>query len=216
MIESARLNDVKRFFFSSSACIYPEVRQMLDTIPDLKESDADGFPDTYYGWEKLMMEQTMRAYHEDFGMDIRIARYHNVFGPFKHSAERDKAPAAFCKKVIKAKDNGEIEMWGDGTAVRSFLYIDDCVAGTLALMESNYDKPLNIGSNRAITMNALLDIAIRISGKKNLTINHIEGPLGVRNRNADISLAKEVLGWQPQVELEQGMRKLYHYLLEGE
>lgn len=213
---------IKKLFFSSSACVYPEYRQDSRAALDksekpewmLKERDVlPAMPDTYYGWEKLAMEKMMQAYHEDYGIDTRIARYHNIFGPFMHSEERDKAPAALCKKVINAKD-GTIEIWGSGKQRRSFLYIDDCIDGTLALMESDITEPVNIGSDRAVTIDELADIAIAISGKR-LEKVHVAGPVGVDSRNADITMAKEKLGWSPKVSLEDGMKKLYDYLEAG-
>jgi len=214
IMEACRRNGVKRVFFSSSACIYPTYRQESPDAPALKEEYAyPADPDNYYGWEKIFTEKLMEAYKRDYGIEIRIARLHNVYGPYgTYKGGREKAPAALCRKVAMAKDGGYITVWGDGKQTRSFLYIDDCVRGILMLMESDYDKPLNIGSDRLVTIDELARIIIKISGK-NLKIRHdLSKPQGVRGRNADLTLIRKVLGWEPEVSLEEGLEKTYRWI----
>lgn len=214
MLEASRINRVKRVLFSSSACVYPKYAQTKAEVPGLKEGDAyPADPNEAYGWEKLFTEEMLQAYHQDYGLDIRIARYHNIYGPEgTYKGGREKAPAALCRKVAEAADPGTIEIWGDGTATRSFCYIDDCVKGTAMLMESAYDKPLNIGSDRLVAVNELADIIIKISGKKISKTYNLLAPEGVKGRNADLTLVKRVLGWQPQISLERGLDKTYHWI----
>jgi nucleoside-diphosphate-sugar epimerase len=214
MLESCIANNVKRLFYSSSACIYPIYRQTEALIEPLKESDAyPADPNEYYGWEKLYMEKLMEAYHRDKGLEVRIARFHNVYGPYgTYEGGKEKAPGALCRKVALAKDGGSIEVWGDGKQTRSFLYIDDCLRGIDMLMQSNYNEPLNIGSDRLVTSDELAQIIIKVSGK-NLTIRHnLSKPQGVRGRNADLTLIKKVLGWEPKVSLEEGLGKTYKWI----
>jgi nucleoside-diphosphate-sugar epimerase len=216
MLESCMANNVKRLFYSSSACIYPIYRQQEALIEPLKESDAyPADPNEYYGWEKLYMEKLMEAYHRDKGLEVRIARFHNVYGPHgTYEGGKEKAPGALCRKVALAKDGGAIEVWGDGKQTRSFLYIDDCLKGIDMLMQSNCNEPLNIGSDRLVTSDELAQIIIKISGK-NLTIKHnLSKPQGVRGRNADLTLIKKVLGWEPKVSLEEGLGKTYKWILK--
>jgi len=217
MAEACRLANVKRIFYSSSACIYPTFKQENSKIQPLKEEDAyPADPDNEYGWEKLYSERVYQAYHKDYGLNIRIARYHNIFGPYgTYDGGREKAPAAICRKVALAKDGEEIEIWGDGKQTRSFCYIDDCLEATYRLMESNYTKPLNIGSDRLITINELVDMVCKIADKKLKKVYLLDKPQGVRGRNADITLIKKILGWEPKISLEEGLKRTY-YWIEGE
>jgi nucleoside-diphosphate-sugar epimerase len=214
MLEAAVRNKVKRFLFSSSACVYANYKQTTPDVAGLKEEDAyPADPNEAYGWEKLFTEEMMKSYQKDYGLNIRIARYHNIYGPEgTYKGGREKAPAALCRKVAEASDPGSITIWGDGKATRSFCYIDDCVKGTVMLMESDYDKPVNIGSDRLISIDELADLVIRISGKK-ITKNYdLSAPEGVRGRNADLTLVRKVLGWEPEVSLEDGMERTYRWV----
>ncbi len=214
MLQACVENKVDRFFFSSSACVYPEFKQLDEEVTPLKEEDAiPAQPDSYYGWEKLYMEKMCEAYKKDYGLAVRIARYHNIFGPYgTYKRGKEKAPAALCRKVAEASNPGEIIIWGDGKQTRSFLYIDDCVRGTIMLMESDYDQPLNIGSDRLVTIDELADIIIKISGKEITKKYDLTAPQGVRGRNADLTLVKKVLGWEPKVSLEEGLEKTYRWI----
>lgn len=214
MIEASVRNKVKRFLFSSSACIYPNYMQTMSKVVGLKEEDVyPADPNEAYGWEKLFTEEMIKAYQTDYGLDARIARYHNIYGPEGiYKGGREKAPAALCRKVTEASDPGTITIWGDGTATRSFCYIDDCLRGTVALMESDYDKPVNIGSDRLVSVNELADIIIKISGKKITKTYDLSAPEGVKGRNADLTLVKKVLGWEPQIGLEEGLARTYHWV----
>ncbi len=216
MLQASVENKITRLFYSSSACIYPEYKQLDTDVPPLKEDDAyPAEPDSYYGWEKLFMEKMCEAYIRDCGLDVRIARYHNIYGPYgTWNGGREKAPAALCRKIAEAPNPGEIEIWGDGKQTRSFCYIDDCVRGTIMLMESDYEKPLNIGSDRLVTIDELADIIINISGKKLTKKYDTSAPQGVRGRNADLTLVKKVLGWEPQVSLEEGVERTYRWIEE--
>ena len=216
MAEACRQNRVKRLFFSSSACAYAKYKQEDANIPPLKESDAyPADPEDGYGWEKLMSERMYTNFSEDHGLEVRIARYHNVFGPEgTYDGGREKAPAALARKVAVAPDGGEIEVWGDGNQTRSFLYVDDCVKGTYALMESDWKEPLNIGSDRLVTIDGLADMIIRISGKRLIKKHNLAAPQGVRGRNSDNTLCKQVLGWEPKVSLEEGLEKTYRWIEE--
>lgn len=214
MLEAARQNKVQRFLFSSSACIYPTYKQTSPDIIGLREKDAyPADPDNFYGWEKLYTEKLCEAYQRDHGMDIRVLRYHNIYGPEgTYKGGREKSPAALCRKVAEAPNPGAITIWGDGKQTRSYCYIDDCVRGTVALMESDFDKPINIGSERLVTINELADMIIKISEKKITKEYDLSAPQGVRGRNADISLARKVLGWEPKVSLEEGLAKTYRWI----
>lgn len=207
-------NKVKRLFFSSSACIYPTYRQESPEVKPLKEADAyPANPDNFYGWEKLYAEIMLEAFNKDNGLDVRIARFHNVYGPEgTYTGGREKSPAAICRKVAEAANPGEIEIWGDGLQTRSYCYIDDCVRGIIMLMGSDYGKPLNIGSDRLVTINQLADIAINVSGKKIAKKYARSAPQGVRGRNADLTLVKKVLGWHPEISLEQGIENTYLWI----
>jgi len=214
MLEATRQNKVKRYLFSSSACVYPTYRQKDPNVRGLKEEDAyPADPDNFYGWEKLFTEKMCEAYQRDHGLDIRIVRYHNVYGPEgTYNGGREKSPAALCRKVAEAHNPGTITVWGDGKQTRSYCYIDDAVKGTVKLMESNYDKPINMGSDRLVTINQLADMIIKISGKKITKKYDLTAPQGVRGRNADLTLVKKVLNWQPQTSLEEGLAKTYRWI----
>ncbi|HEY4674584.1 MAG TPA: NAD-dependent epimerase/dehydratase family protein [Candidatus Bathyarchaeia archaeon] len=214
MLEAARLNKVKRYFFSSSACAYPAYRQRATDVKGLREEDAcPADPDSFYGWEKLFAEKMCEAYQRDYGLDIRVVRYHNIYGPEgTYKGGKEKSPAALCRKVAEASNPGEITIWGDGKQTRSYCYIDDCVRGTVMLMESEYDRPMNIGSERLVTIDGLADLIIGISGKAITKKYDWGAPQGVRGRNADISLARRVLGWEPRVSLEEGLEKTYKWI----
>ena len=216
MLEAARRNKVKRFLFSSSACVYPTYKQTDPNVKGLREEDAvPADPDNFYGWEKLYTEKMCEAYQRDYGMDIRILRYHNIYGPEgTYKGGREKSPAALCRKVAEASNPGTITIWGDGKQTRSYCYIDDCVNGTILLMESNHDKPINIGSERLVTIDQLADIIIKISGKTVTKMYDLSAPQGVRGRNADITLTRKVLGWEPKVSLEEGLARTYKWIEE--
>ena len=214
MLEAAVQNKVKRFLFSSSACIYPNYKQTKSEVAGLKEEDAyPADPNEAYGWEKLFTEEMVKAYQKDYGVDIRIVRYHNIYGPEgTYKGGKEKAPAALCRKVAEASNPGVITIWGDGTATRSFCYIDDCVRGTVMLMELDYDKPMNIGSDRLVSVDELADIIIKISGKKITKTYDLSEPEGVKGRNADLTLVRKVLRWEPQVSLEGGLEKTFRWI----
>ena len=214
MLESAVKSKVKKFFFSSSACVYPNYMQKVAKIPPLKEEDAyPADPNEAYGWEKLFTEEMVKAYQINYKLDARIARFHNIYGPEgTYKGGREKAPAALCRKIYEASNLGTIEVWGDGTATRSFCYVDDCVKGVVALMESNYTKPINIGSDRLVTIDELADIIIEISGKKIKKTHNTSAPEGVKGRNADLTLVKEKLKWEPKISLEEGLAKTYKWI----
>jgi nucleoside-diphosphate-sugar epimerase len=209
---------VERFFFSSSACVYNADKQRDTNVVALKEEDAyPAMAEDGYGWEKLFSERMCRHFREDFGLETRIARYHNVYGPNgTYEGGREKAPAAMCRKVIAAQLSGddEIEVWGDGEQTRSFMYIDDCLHGTRALMASEVREPLNIGSDELVTINQLLDIVEAIAGKTVRRRYKLDAPKGVRGRCSENTLIKQKLGWAPSVRLRDGMEKTYRWILE--
>jgi GDP-D-mannose 3',5'-epimerase len=213
MLEACNRRNVKRIFYSSSACIYPEFNQMDPDNPNCAEDSAyPAAPDSEYGWEKLFSERLYLSFNRNYGMEARIARYHNIFGPLgAWQGGREKAPAAICRKVAATPDGGEIEIWGDGKQTRSFLFIDECLEGTIKLLRSNINFPLNIGSEEMVTINQLADMAMKIAGKQ-LTKRHIEGPLGVRGRNSDNKLIYKSLQWQPSQPLEVGLQKTYQWI----
>jgi GDP-D-mannose 3', 5'-epimerase len=215
MVEASVKVGVKKIFYSSSACMYPERNQMDPENPNCKEDSAyPAEPDSEYGWEKLFSERFYLAANRNYGLDIRIARFHNIFGPEGSWKDgREKAPAAFCRKVAETPDGGEIEMWGDGEQTRSFLHIDECLEGVRRLMKSDFIGPVNIGSDEMVSINQLADMAMEIAGKKQ-TIKHIPGPLGVRGRNSDNNLIKEKLGWKPTSLLIEGMTTTYHWIVD--
>jgi nucleoside-diphosphate-sugar epimerase len=202
-----------KVFYSSSACVYPEYRQMDPNNPGLKEEDAyPAGPDSEYGWEKLFSERMYLAFNRNYGINVRIARFHNIFGPEgTYEGGREKAPAALCRKVALAQDGGEVEIWGDGEQTRSFLYIDECLEGVRRLMDSDFLGPVNIGSDEMISINNLAKMIMKISGK-NLNIKHIPGPLGVRGRNSDNTLIKQKLNWAPSKPLKEGIEKTYYWI----
>jgi nucleoside-diphosphate-sugar epimerase len=204
---------VKKFFYSSSACIYPAYNQLDPANPKCSEDSAyPAAPDSDYGWEKLFSERLYLAYHRNHGVDVRVARFHNIFGPEGTWRDgREKAPAAICRKVAEAADGGEIEIWGDGEQTRSFLYIDECVEGVRRLMESSFTGPVNIGSEEMVTINQLAAIAMKTAAKR-LTVKHVPGPLGVRGRNSDNHLIRESLGWAPSRPLREGIEKTYSWI----
>jgi GDP-D-mannose 3',5'-epimerase len=214
-LEAARFNGARRYLYTSSACVYPEYLQNEPDLAPLKESDAyPAQPQDAYGWEKLTTERLYGHYRDDYGVDIRIARFHNIFGPLgTWNGGREKVPAALCRKVATAKLTGSpvVEIWGDGEQTRSFCYIDDCVEGLMRLMESGYQHPLNVGHNRMVTINELADIVAYAAGCK-IEKKHVEGPIGVRGRNSDNTLIQSVLGWEPQVSLEEGMARTYQWI----
>jgi len=214
MLEASRQNKVKRYLFSSSACTYPTYRQTDPNVKGLREEDAyPADPDNFYGWEKLFTEKMCEAYQRDHGLDVRIVRYHNVYGPEgTYKGGREKSPAALCRKVAETRNPGTITIWGDGKQTRSYCYIDDAVIGTIMVMESNYDKPVNIGSDRLVTIDELADMIIKISGKHLTKEYDLTAPQGVRGRNADLTLVRKKIGWQPKVSLEQGLEKTYNWI----
>jgi nucleoside-diphosphate-sugar epimerase len=206
---------VKKFFYSSSACIYPEYNQRDPENPQCSEESAyPAAPDSEYGWEKLFSERLYLAYMRNRGVEVRVARFHNIFGPEgSWTGGREKAPAAICRKVAETPDGGEIEIWGDGRQTRSFLYVDECVEGVRRLMESEFTGPVNIGSEEMVTINQLAGMVAGIAGKR-LSLRHIPGPLGVRGRNSDNRLIGEKLGWRPSRPLAEGMVKTYAWIHE--
>ena len=205
--------EVKKVFYSSSACMYPEHNQLDPNNPNCEESSAyPANPDSEYGWEKLFSERMFLAFHRNYNLNIRIARFHNIFGPHgTYKDGKEKAPAAICRKVAECLDGGEIEVWGDGKQTRSFLYIDECIDGVLKLMESDFNGPVNIGSDEMVTINDLVNYIIDISGKI-INIKHVDGPTGVRGRNSDNTLIKEKLKWHPSQPLYNGLIKTYEWI----
>ena len=208
-----KLNWKTKIFYSGSACMYPEHNQLDPNNPDCRESSAyPANPDSEYGWEKLFSERLYLSYHRNHDMPIRIARYHNIFGPEgTWKGGREKAPAAICRKVAYASADDTIEVWGDGNQTRSFLYIDECIEATRRLMDSEFIGPVNIGSEEMVTINELVDIAAKVANKK-IKKNHIDGPLGVRGRNSNNDLIREKLGWDYEQTLEEGIKKTYGWI----
>lgn len=215
VLEACHRRNIKRIFYSSSACMYPEHNQLDPLNPLCSEDSAyPANPDSEYGWEKLFSERLYFAYARNHGMEVRVARFHNIFGPEgTWTGGREKAPAAFCRKVASTPDGGEVEMWGDGTQTRSFLYIDECLEGVLRLMRSDFTGPVNIGSDEMVTIKMLAEVVMKISGKS-LIIRHIPGPIGVMGRNSDNRLIKEKLGWEPNFPLVKGIEKTYTWIAE--
>lgn len=216
-IEAARQNNVKKYLYTSSACIYPEYKQTSTDVEPLKEEDAyPAAPQDAYGWEKLISERLCIHYKEDYKLETRVVRFHNIFGPKgTWDGGREKAPAALCRKIATAKLTGknEIELWGDGEQTRSFCYIDDCVVGLYKIMESSYSQPLNLGQDRLISINELAKLISNIAGIK-VSIKHIPGPQGVRGRNSDNSLLRKVINWEPEISLEKGLEMTYKWIEE--
>jgi len=213
VLEAARRNGAKRYFYSSSACCYNEYMQSDIDNPGLKESDAwPAWPQDTYGFEKLYAEEMAMIYGRDFNMATRIARFHNIYGPYgTWKGGREKAPAAFCRKACASTEKDVISIWGDGEQTRSFCYIDDCVEGIIRIMFSDYDKPINLGSDEMISMNNLIKMALSFENK-NVKIKHIQGPTGVRGRNSENTLIKQVLGWYPSTPLKVGLHKTYEWI----
>lgn len=216
-LDAAKQHGVRRYLYTSSACIYPEYLQEDANVTPLKEEDAyPAAPQDAYGWEKLIAERLCLHYAEDYGMEIRIARFHNIFGPYgTWDGGREKAPAALCRKVAVAKLTGDrvVEIWGDGEQTRSFCYIDDCLEGLWRLMRSDHREPLNLGQDRMVSINELADIVASIAGVE-IEKRHVEGPQGVRGRNSDNTRLREVLGWEPQISLEEGLARTYAWIEE--
>jgi GDP-D-mannose 3',5'-epimerase len=216
MLMAAKDAGVRRFFFSSSACVYNGDKQRDAHVTPLKESDAyPALAEDGYGWEKLFSERMCRHFEEDFGLQCRVARYHNVYGPLgTWKGGREKAPAAICRKVLDAKHSGkhEIEIWGDGKQTRSFMYIDDCTKGTRMIMESDIHEPINLGSSELVTIDQLVDIAESFAGIKLKRNYNLSAPKGVNGRNSDNTLIQKYLGWEPSVSLREGLRKTYEWI----
>jgi nucleoside-diphosphate-sugar epimerase len=213
MADRCYRRNIRRVFYSSSACMYPAYNQEDPENPNCAESSAyPASPDSEYGWEKLFSERLFLAYNRNHAMTNRVARYHNIFGPEgTWQGGKEKAPAAICRKVAMAKNEGEIEIWGDGLQTRSFLFIDECLEGTVRLTRSNFEGPVNVGSDEMVTINQLVDMVSDIAGKR-LHKNHIPGPTGVRGRNSDNRLIGEVLGWRPSLSLRKGLEKTYEWI----
>ena len=213
-IEAARANGVKRYLYTSSACIYPGYFQDKTDVTPLREEDA--YPadaEDGYGWEKLYMERVCRHYTEDFGLDTRVVRFHNIFGPLgTYDGGREKSPAAICRKVALANGDDEIEVWGDGEQTRSYCYIDDCVEGIYRLMRSDHRDPINLGQDRMISINELVEIVSRLAGKTIRKRYDLSKPQGVRGRNSDNTRLREVLKWEPQISLEDGLQSTYEWI----
>jgi nucleoside-diphosphate-sugar epimerase len=213
VLDASRDASINKIFYSSSACIYPEYNQLDPDNPKCSEESAyPAAPDSDYGWEKLFSERLYFAYQRNYGIDVKVARFHNIFGPQgTWTGGKEKAPAAMCRKVAEAEDGGAIEVWGDGKQTRSFLYIDECIEGIRRLMESDFSGPVNIGSEEMISINEFAKMVIAISGK-NVSIHNIKGPMGVRGRNSDNTLIKQKLGWSPSQPLIVGMKQTYNWI----
>jgi GDP-D-mannose 3',5'-epimerase len=214
MLEASRLNGVKRFLFSSSACVYAQYKQKSPDATPLKEEDAyPAEPEPGYGWEKLWAEELCRYFWKDYRFETRIVRFHNVYGPLgTYDGGKEKAPAAISRKVALTPDGGEIEVWGDGEQTRSFMYVDDCVEGLNRLMASDYHEPLNLGTDQLVTVNELVDLVAGVAGKRIRKRHDLSKPQGVRGRNSDNTRLREVLGWEPSINLEQGLAVTYKWI----
>jgi GDP-D-mannose 3', 5'-epimerase len=214
MLEAARLNSVKRFLFSSSACVYAQFKQKTPDVTPLKEEDAyPADPEPGYGWEKLYTEKLCEYYAHDYGFETRTVRFHNVYGPLgTYDGGREKSPAAICRKIALANDGDEIEVWGDGNQTRSYMYVDDCVEGLLRLMASDFRQPLNLGTDELISINGLVDLVADIAGKRIGKRHDVTKAQGVRGRNSDNSLLRQVLGWEPSISLRQGLSLTYPWI----
>lgn len=214
-LEAARLNGATRYLYTSSACVYPEYRQTAAAVTPLREEDAyPAEPQDAYGWEKLVSERLCAHYRDDYGLETRVVRFHNIFGPLgTWEGGREKAPAAMCRKIARAKLLGEpeIEIWGDGEQTRSFCFVDDCVEGVYRLMQSDWHEPLNLGQDRLLTINELADLVAMIADYP-VRKRHVPGPQGVRGRNSDNSRLRQVLGWEPSISLEEGLRRTYDWI----
>lgn len=216
MLEASRVNKVQKFLFSSSACVYAQSKQNTpDAIPLSEEDAYPADPEPGYGWEKLYAEELCKYYRQDYNLATYIVRFHNVYGPLgTYDGGKEKSPAALCRKVALGTDGDEIDIWGDGQQTRSYLYVDDCVEGLLRLMASNYQSPLNLGTDRLVTINELFQMICKLAGK-NLHIRHdLSKPQGVRGRNSDNRRLREVLGWEPSIPLEEGLKKTYVWIAE--
>ncbi|MGC2707965.1 MAG: NAD-dependent epimerase/dehydratase family protein, partial [Candidatus Sulfotelmatobacter sp.] len=214
MLEASRQNGVGRFLFSSSACVYNQAKQKDPDVKPLREEDAyPADPEPGYGWEKLFAEELCHYYYKDYGMETRIVRFHNVYGPLgTYEGGKEKAPAAISRKVALAQVNDEIEVWGDGEQTRSFMYVDDCVEGLTRIMASDYRDALNLGTDELITINGLVDLVAKIAGKHIAKRHNLTGPQGVRGRNSDNTLLRKVLGWEPSILLQQGLGITYPWI----
>jgi GDP-D-mannose 3', 5'-epimerase len=215
-IEAARVQGVGRYLFSSTACVYPDhLQDHTDVVPLREEVAYPANPQDAYGWEKLVAERLCLYYADEFGLEARIVRFHNVYGPYgTYDGGREKVPAALCRKVALAEPGGSIEVWGDGEQTRSFCYVDDCVEGIHRIMRSGYCSPLNLGTDRMVSVNQLARIIIDISGKPGIEIEHVDGPQGVRGRNSDNTRLREIIGWEPRVSLEEGLVPTYRWIEE--
>jgi nucleoside-diphosphate-sugar epimerase len=213
-IEAARINPVKRFLFSSSACIYPAYLQETPKVTNLKEDDAyPADPEEGYGTEKLFMEEMCKYYNQDYGFETRVVRFHNVYGPLgTYEGGKEKAPAAICRKVVMAPDGGEIEVWGDGEQTRSFMHGDDCVEGIYRIMRSDYPRPLNLGTDELVTVNQLVDMVAEVAGKSITKKHDLSKPQWVRGRNSDNTRLRQELGWEPQIPLREGLAPTYRWI----
>ncbi len=214
MLEASRLGGIKKFLFSSSACVYAQSKQNTPDIAPLREEDAyPADPEPGYGWEKLFTEELCKYFRRDYGMETRVVRFHNVYGPLgTYEGGKEKSPAALCRKVALAHDADEVEIWGDGEQTRSYMYIDDCVEGLIKLMASSYREPLNLGTDRMITINQLLEMIAKIGGKRLRTRHDLSKPQGVRGRNSDNTRLREVLRWEPSTPLEDGLKITYLWI----
>ena len=214
MLEAAYQNGVKRFLFSSSACVYNQAKQKDPAVTALREEDAyPADPEPGYGWEKLFAEELCRYYYKDYGFETRIVRFHNVYGPLgTYDGGKEKAPAAISRKVASTHDGGEIEIWGDGEQTRSFMLVDDCVEGLTRIMASDYREALNLGTDELVTINGLVDMVSEIAGKRLIKRHNLTGPQGVRGRNSDNTLLRKVLGWEPSIPLAQGLAVTYKWI----
>lgn len=214
MLEASRMNGVKRFLFSSSACVYAQNKQKSADVTPLKEEDAHpADPEPGYGWEKLFTEKLCEYYAHDYGFETRTVRFHNVYGPLgTYDGGREKSPAAISRKIALAEDGGEIEVWGDGKQTRSYMYVDDCVEGLIRLMASDFREPLNLGTDELISINGLVDLIAGIAGKKIRKRHDLTKAQGVRGRNSDNSLLRRVLGWEPSISLREGLEKTYPWI----
>ena len=216
MISAAKANGIKRFLFSSSACVYPQHLQKKPDVVPLKEADAwPADPEEGYGLEKLYMEKLCQYFMEDWGFVTRVVRFHNVYGPLgTYDGGREKAPAALCRKIALSGKTGEIEIWGDGRQTRSFMYVDDCVEGIYRIMQSDYGSPLNLGTDELVTVDELVDIVAEAAGKKIAKVHDLSRPQGVRGRNSDNALTRETLGWEPKISLREGIVPTYAWIAE--
>ena len=214
MLEAARVSKVDRYLYTSSACVYPSFLQESEDVTPLREEEAvPADPEKGYGWEKLFAEQLTAYYHEECGLDVRIIRFHNIYGPLgTYDGGREKAPAAICRKVAVAPDGGSIEVWGDGEQTRSFCYISDCVEGLRRIMESGYTRPINLGTEELITVNGLVDAVCSAAGKTLTRQHDLTKPQGVRGRNSDNTVLAEIIGWQPEIRVSEGIKYTYDWI----